>query len=271
VAERLHKAIEDNAWDGRWYRRAYFDDGSPLGSASCAECQIDSLAQTWAVISGRGNPQRAREAMSSVERLLVKNRDRLILLFTPPFDKGPQHPGYVRGYVPGIRENGGQYTHAATWVINATALLGDGTRAVELFDLLNPILHASSPADVQRYRVEPYVAAADVYGEPPHTGRGGWTWYTGTAGWLYRVMLEAVLGFQVEGTRLLLKPCVARTFSTYEIDYRHGKTLYHIRVDNPRGVERGVQRVELDGVSQENLEVGLVDDGARHEVRVVLG
>ena len=271
VADRLHKAIEEHAWDGHWYRRAYFDDGSPLGSASCAECQIDSLAQTWAVISGKGEPDRVREAMTAVEQMLVKEHERLILLFTPPFDKGPQHPGYVRGYVPGIRENGGQYTHAATWVVLATALLGNGKRAMELFDLLNPILHAATPADVQLYRVEPYVVAADVYGEPPHTGRGGWTWYTGTSGWLYRVALEAILGFHVEGNRLFLKPCVSPAFSVYEIDYRHGKTVYHIRVENPGGVEHGVQRLELDGVAQKNLEVVLVDDGVRHEVRVVLG
>ena len=271
VADRLHKAIEEHAWDGHWYRRAYFDDGSPLGSASCAECQIDSLAQTWAVISGKGDPERVREAMAAVEQMLVKERERLILLFTPPFDHGPQHPGYIRGYVPGIRENGGQYTHAATWVVLATALLENGTRAVELLDLLNPILHSATPADVQLYRVEPYVIAADVYGEPPHTGRGGWTWYTGTSGWLYRVVLEAILGFHIEGNRLFLKPCVSHTFSVYEIDYRHGKTVYHIRVENPHGVEHGVQQVELDGVAQENLEVVLVDEGGRHEVRVILG
>jgi cyclic beta-1,2-glucan synthetase len=270
-AERLHKAVEEHAWDGQWYRRAYFDDGSPLGSASCVECKIDSLAQTWAVISGKADEKRAREAMASVERLLIKDRERLILLFTPPFDKGPQHPGYIRGYVPGIRENGGQYTHGATWVVLATALLGEGTRAVQLFDLLNPILYATTPAEVQRYRVEPYVAVADVYSEPPHVGRGGWSWYTGTSGWLYRIGLETILGFQVEGKRLRLNPCVGRSFTSYEIDYRYGKTVYHIRVENPQGVERGVRRVELDGAAQEGGEIGLVDDGKRHEVRVVMG
>ncbi len=269
-ADRLHKAIEEQTWDGRWYRRAYFDDGTPLGSADSVECQIDSLTQSWAVLSGVGDPERAREAMSCVEEYLVKQRDRLILLFTPPFDKGPQQPGYVRGYVPGTRENGGQYTHAATWVVQATALLGSGTRALELFDLLNPILHASTPEEVQRYRVEPYVVAADVYSEP-HSGRGGWTWYTGAAGWLYRVALETILGFRVEGSRLLLNPCVSRDFRSYEIVYRHRTTSYQIRVENPDGVERGIRSLELDGVPQAGLEIGLVDDGQRHEVRVLMG
>jgi cellobiose phosphorylase len=270
-AERLRNNIEEHAWDGRWYRRAYFDDGTQLGSASNEECKIDSLAQTWAVISGKGDEHRAREAMSWVEHMLVKEHERLILLFTPPFDKGPQQPGYVRGYVPGIRENGGQYTHAATWVVQATALLGDGGRALALYDMLNPILHAATAAEVERYRVEPYVAVADVYGEPPHVGRGGWTWYTGTAGWLYRVALETMLGFRVEGNRLVLNPCVAPSFSTYEIVYRHRTTTYRIRVENPSGVQRGVKSVELDGKKQGANEIGLVDDGGRHEVRVVMG
>ena len=219
----------------------------------------------------RATGQRAEEAMSWVERQLVRERERLILLFTPPFDKGPQQPGYIRGYVPGIRENGGQYTHAATWVVMATALLGQGNRAMQLFDILNPILHGNTPDDVQRYRVEPYVAMADVYSQPPHVGRGGWTWYTGSSGWLYRVGLESILGFRVEGDRLLLNPCVPQQFAAYEIVYRHRTTVYHIHIENPHGVERGVYSVELDGVIQEQGTVTLVDDGGQHEVRVVLG
>ncbi len=270
-ADRLHHAIEEQAWDNCWYRRAYFDDGTPLGSASNAECQIDSIAQSWAVLSGRADVQRARKAMGEVEHLLVKEHDRLILLFTPPFDKGPQQPGYVRGYVPGIRENGGQYTHAATWVVQATALLGHGTRALELFDMLNPILHTATAEDAQRYRVEPYVAVADVYSEPPHTGRGGWTWYTGTAGWLYRVGLETMLGFQVEGDRLVLNPCISQHWRTYEIVYRYRTTVYSIRIENPDGVEQGIKHVELDGAGQESFEILLADDGRRHEVRLLMG
>jgi cyclic beta-1,2-glucan synthetase len=270
-AGRLHSATEENAWDGHWYRRAYFDDGTPLGSAQNDECQIDSLPQTWAVLSGRANLQRVREAMGWVERRLVKERERLILLFTPPFDKGALQPGYIRGYVPGIRENGGQYTHAATWVVWATALLGEGGRAVELFDLLNPIRHAESPEEVRLYRVEPYVVAADVYGEPPHVGRGGWTWYTGSSSWLYRVGLEALLGFRVEGDRLVLTPCVAPQWRNYEITYRHRTATYHLCFENPAGAQRGVRRLEVDGVAQDGAAVHLIDDGKLHEVHVVLG
>ncbi len=253
-AERLRKAIEEHAWDGRWYTRAWFDDGSPLGSGSNAECQIDSIAQTWAVLSGRGDRARAEEAMSWVERQLVRERERLILLFTPPFDKGPQQPGYIRGYVPGIRENGGQYTHAATWVVMATALLGQGNRAMQLFDILNPILHSGTPDDVQRYRVEPYVAMADVYSQPPHVGRGGWTWYTGSSGWLYRVGLESILGFRVEGDRLLLNPCVPQQFTAL----RNHLPPSHHRLSHPlREPARGRARRVLGGTGWSN-------PGARH-------
>ncbi|MCS6852425.1 MAG: glycosyl transferase family 36 [Gemmataceae bacterium] len=270
-ADALRQAIETHAWDGGWYRRAYFDDGTPLGSADNDECQIDSLPQTWAVISRVANPERAQQAMAAVEQRLVRSADRLILLFTPPFDRGTLQPGYVKGYVPGIRENGGQYTHAAAWVVWATALLGRGSRAVELFGLLNPIRHAQTPADVNRYRVEPYVVAADVYSQPPHTGRGGWTWYTGSAGWLYRVALESILGFQRRGTTLRLDPCIASHWGGFEITYRHHSASYRIRVENPHGVERGVQSMTLDGQPADPAGMPLADDGRLHEVRVVLG
>jgi cyclic beta-1,2-glucan synthetase len=270
-AERLRKAVEEQAWDGEWYRRAYFDDGTPLGSATNDECQIDSLPQTWAVMSGAGDPGRARQAMDQVERRLVRSEDGLILLFTPPFDQGPLQPGYIKGYVPGIRENGGQYTHASTWVVQATALLGQGGRAVELFDLLNPLSHSSTPEAVKRYKVEPYVVAADVYGVPPHTGRGGWTWYTGSASWLYRVGLESILGFRRQGNRLRLDPCIPAAWPGYEITYRYRSTTYHIVVENPLGVERGVGHVEIDGVEVQEGTVVLADDGQDHQVRVRLG
>jgi cyclic beta-1,2-glucan synthetase len=270
-ADRLSAAIEEHAWDGQWYRRAYFDDGTPLGSAQNDECRIDSLAQTWAVISGRADPARAREAMASVERMLVKQAEKMILLFTPPFDKGRLDPGYVKGYVPGIRENGGQYTHAATWVVQATALLGRGGRALELFDLLNPLAHAATPEDVARYRVEPYVVVADIYSEPPHVGRGGWTWYTGSAGWLYRVGLETLLGFQLRGNRLLIDPCIDRDWREFEITHHHRSATYHIVVKNPDGVEKGVRSVTVDGNPQGADGIELLDDGRRHEVVVALG
>jgi len=270
-AERLRTAVEEQAWDGRWYRRAYFDDGTPLGSAENDECRIDSLAQTWAVLSGAGDPERTRQAMAAVDALLVRPDERLILLFTPPFDRGPLQPGYIKGYVPGIRENGGQYTHAAAWVVQATALLGWGSRAVALFDLLNPINHSATPEAVAKYKVEPYVVAADVYGVPPHVGRGGWTWYTGSAGWLYRAGLESILGFRLEGDRLRLEPCIPALWPGYEITYRRGSTTYHIKVENPRGVERGVAGVTLDGEPCPEGSVHLADDGRTHEVVVGMG
>ena len=248
-AEALRVALEEHAWDGQWYRRAYFDDGTPLGSATNDECRIDSIAQSWAVISGAADPARARQAMAAVRQRLVRADDRLILLFDPPFDKGALEPGYIKGYVPGIRENGGQYTHAATWVVLATALLGQGERAMELFGLLNPIHHADSPDKVARYKVEPYVVAADVYGAPPHTGRGGWTWYTGSAAWLYRIGLEAILGFQLRGGRLQIEPCIPPGWPGYEITYRNGSTTYHVAVENSGGTGRGVRGVTLDGQS----------------------
>jgi cellobiose phosphorylase len=205
--------------------------------------------------------------MTAVQQRLVRESDQLILLFDPPFDKGTLEPGYIKGYVPGIRENGGQYTHAATWVVLATALLGQGARAVELFGLLNPILHSDSPEKVARYKVEPYVVAADVYGAPPHTGRGGWTWYTGSAGWLYRVGLEAILGFRLRGNRLHIKPCIPPTWQGYEITYRYGSATYHVSVEN-RG--RDVQELSIDGKPIFNNAIDLVDDGRLHEVLLIL-
>jgi cyclic beta-1,2-glucan synthetase len=270
AAGALKKAVEE-AWDGGWYRRAYFDDGTPLGSAGNDECQIDSLPQSWAVTSGAGDPARARDAMAAVEQRLVRADDGLILLFMPPFDQGKLHPGYIKGYVPGIRENGGQYTHAATWVVQATALLGNGTRAVQLFDLLSPVSHTATPEAVARYKVEPYVVVADVYGVAPHVGRGGWTWYTGSAAWLYRVGLESILGFRLEGDRLHLDPCIPADWPGFEITYRHRSATYHIIIENPEKVERGVRSVMVDDAGQSDGVVPLADDGRTHEVRVTLG
>ena len=270
-AEALRSAVEEHAWDGDWYRRAYFDDGTPLGSAQNDECRIDSIAQTWAVISGGGDPERARRAMAAVQDHLVRDADQMILLFAPPFDRSALEPGYIKGYVPGIRENGGQYTHAAAWVVLATALLGQGERALELFALLNPVRHADTPEGVARYMVEPYVVAADVYGAPPHTGRGGWTWYTGSASWLYRVGLEAILGFRRRGDRLTIDPCVAPKWPRYEITYRHRSATYNIVVENPAGTGRGVRSVHVDAQAVPDGEILLADDGKVHAVRVELG
>ncbi len=237
-ADRLATALEEHAWDGRWYRRAYFDDGTPLGSAENDECRIDGIAQSWAVISGGAGPERARQAFAAADEMLVREADRLILLFTPPFDKGHLQPGYIKGYLPGIRENGGQYTHGAAWLVQAAALLGRGERAVALFDLLNPIHHADSREKTGRYKTEPYAVAGDVYSEPPHTGRGGWSWYTGSASWLYRAALENILGFRLRGNRLTLAPCVPADWEGYEITLRHGSTTYAIRAVR-RGAGRG--------------------------------
>ncbi|HKB02708.1 MAG TPA: glucoamylase family protein [Gemmataceae bacterium] len=270
-ADQLHKAIEEHAWDGDWYLRAWFDDGTPLGSKQSDECQIDSLPQSWAVLSGVGELGRTKKAVDAAMNLLVNRGSGLIKLFTPPFDRGSLQPGYIKGYVPGIRENGGQYTHAAVWLVQALAGLGKGGDAHTLWRLLNPLAHAATPDDVRRYRVEPYVVAADVYGVEPHVGRGGWTWYTGSASWLYRAALETLLGFDKRGGLLQFDPRIPAAWPGFEVDYRHGRTLYRCRVENPSGVERGVKEVWLDGRRSPDRTIRLADDGRDHEVRVVLG
>jgi cyclic beta-1,2-glucan synthetase len=269
----LGEALERHGWDGDWYRRAFFDDGTPLGSSVNTECRIDSIAQSWSVLSGAADPDRAQRAMDAVEEYLVRRGDGLVLLFTPPFDHSDVDPGYVKGYLPGVRENGGQYTHGAIWSVLAFAALGDGDNAGELFSILNPINHASTRAGVHRYKVEPYVMAADVYAEPPHVGRGGWTWYTGSAGWMYQAGVEWILGFRLRGTHLLLDPCIPRAWPRYEIDFRYHSATYHVAVENPNGVSRGVTAMELDGtaLAGSNAGVPLVDDGSTHRVRVILG
>ncbi|HXV72359.1 MAG TPA: glucoamylase family protein, partial [Acidimicrobiia bacterium] len=271
-AQRLRSRIEAEAWDGDWYRRAYFDDGTPIGSSLSPECRIDSIAQSWSVIHGGATNGRARRAMESVEEYLVHRGDGLVLLFDPPFDEWEVDPGYIKGYLPGVRENGGQYTHAAVWCAIAFATLGDGDRAGELFSLLNPINHASTRAGIHRYRVEPYVAAADVYSKAPHVGRGGWTWYTGSAGWMYRAGVEWILGFRLRGSRLVIDPCIPRAWGEFEIAFRYHSSRYEIRVSNPNAVSRGVVSLEMDGAMLPYGDgLDLVDDGSTHQVRVTLG
>ncbi len=272
TAASIATSMDAEAWDGEWYKRAFFDDGTPLGSAQNDECQIDSIPQSWAVISGAGDEKRARQAMKSVEERLVRRDHRLMPLFSPPFDRTPLDPGYIKGYVPGIRENGGQYTHAAVWSVVAFAMLGEGDKAVEFFDLLSPIQHTSRRADLHRYKGEPYAVAADVYSQPPHVGRAGWTWYTGAAGWLYRTGLEWILGFRKRGSALCIDPCIPREWKRFEITYRNGGTLYRIAVENPEGVCRGVSQVSLDGAAlSAGALVPLCDDGSEHRVQVLLG
>ncbi|CAN5718202.1 glucoamylase family protein [soil metagenome] len=269
-ADQLNAAIED-AWDGEWYRRAYFDDGTPLGSKDNPECRIDAIAQSWSVISGAGEPARAKRAMAAVDQHLVRRDDGVVLLLTPPFDTMEPSPGYIRGYLPGVRENGGQYTHAALWNVMACAQLGDGDRASELFALLNPVNHGRTPEDVARYRAEPYVVAADVYSVPPHTGRGGWTWYTGSAGWMYRVGIESILGITLRYDALRIDPCIPQTWDGFEAVYKRGSTQYRIVVTNPRRVNRGVTRLTVDGNDITGRDIAIIDDGAAHAVAVVLG
>jgi cyclic beta-1,2-glucan synthetase len=265
IADEYVQAVERSAWDGDWYRRAYFDDGSPLGSRTSDECKIDSIAQSWSVISGAADPERASLAMMSLNKYLINDDERILLLLTPPFDKTTHDPGYIQGYLPGVRENGAQYTHAALWAVLATALQGNGDRAFELFQMINPITHSDSREAVDIYKVEPYVVAADVYTAKGHLGRGGWTWYTGSASWMYRVGLESILGFQLRGSTLFVEPCIPASWTEFTIEYRYGSATYVITVKNPDGVERGVVELTLNG---RELDTGipLRDDGQRHEV-----
>lgn len=276
-AETLRSNIEAHAWDGEWYRRAYFDNGTPLGSSVNEECKIDSISQSWAVISKGGDLIRARQAMAAVDKHLVRRDAQLIQLLAPPFDKSDLEPGYIKGYVPGVRENGGQYTHAAIWAAMAYAMMGDKEHAWELFAMLNPVNHASTPGDMEHYKVEPYVMCADIYGAVPHTGRGGWTWYTGAAGWMYRLTVETLLGLQLEVDHLRIKPCVPAHWDSYKIRYRYRNTCYHItilRVGDP-----SEQRVTLDGVvingathidqiARSPSLIPLIDDRQEHQVEV---
>jgi cyclic beta-1,2-glucan synthetase len=268
---QLKAAVEAEGWDGAWYRRAYFDDGTPLGSAANVECRIDSIAQSWGVISRAAGAERAQRAMNSVQEFLVRYGD-LVLLFTPPFDKTEQDPGYIKSYPPGVRENGGQYTHAAIWSVIAFAMLGEGDEAAELLRILNPINRTATRTGVYAYKVEPYVLAADIYAEPPHVRRGGWTWYTGAAGWFYRAGMEWILGLHIRADKLVFDPCIPKDWGSYSIFYQHKNSRYEITVENPNGVERGIVRIELDGEDQSNgNSITLQDDGQLHQVRVVLG
>ncbi len=270
AATQLHANIEAHGWDGEWYRRAYFDSGEPLGSATSPECQIDSLPQSWAVLSRAGDPARARQGLEAVDRRLVRRDLGLVQLFDPPFDQSAMDPGYVKGYVPGVRENGGQYTHAAIWVAMAFAAVGDVERAWQLFKMLDPIRHGDSAAAIATYKVEPYVIAADIYTNPQHAGRGGWTWYTGSAGWMYRFIVESLLGLRLAVDRLHIAPLVPPDWGEFDIHYRHRRTLYNIHVHNLGG-GLAVSRITCDGVDQPDKTIPLHDDGGEHHAVVELG
>jgi cellobiose phosphorylase len=262
----LQANIEQHAWDGNWYRRAYFDDGTPLGSTTNQECRIDSVSQSWSVLSGAAPKERQRQAMEAVNQHLVRRDAKLIQLLDPPFDQSPLNPGYIKGYVPGVRENGGQYTHAAVWTTMAFAMLGDQERAWKLLAMINPVNHTRTEEMVAVYKVEPYVVAADVYAVLPHVGRGGWSWYTGSAGWLYRLMLETLLGVTLKGGKLHLKPCLPSEWDRFTLDYRYKETTYHITVLRAGGMSKA--GIAIDGVDQANNFVALVDDRFSHAVEV---
>ncbi len=269
-AVELRARIGD-AWDGAWYRRAYFDDGGPLGSTINAECQIDSLPQSWAMLTGAGDPERARQALAALDTRLVDPELRVIKLFDPPFDHSALEPGYVKGYVPGVRENGGQYTHAAVWAVMAFAAAGETARAWQLFDMINPVAHGSDTAAIARYMVEPYVVAADVYTNPQHAGRGGWTWYTGSAGWMYRLIVESLLGIRLEIDRLHVEPLMPAAWNGFDVHYRYRETLHHIHVKNLGGGGRNVVRVVCDGVERPDKTIPLHDDRREHSSIVEVG
>ncbi len=268
-AAQLRQNIERHGWDGEWYRRAYFDDGTPLGSAANAECQIDSIAQSWAVLSGAGDPGRSQAAMAQLDQRLVRRDAGLVQLLDPPFDRSAVDPGYIKGYVPGVRENGGQYTHAAIWAAMAFAAMGDSERAWEVFGIINPLNHAKSAAGVATYKVEPYVVAADVYAVAPHTGRGGWTWYTGSAGWMYRLILESLLGLRLDADKLRFSPCLPAGWESFKLHYRFRETTYHITVVQARadGEKPGVT---IDGIAQPDEAIRMVDDRVEHNAEVTL-
>ncbi|HWQ84047.1 MAG TPA: protein ndvB, partial [Anaerolineales bacterium] len=270
-ASDLAEAIERNGWDGNWYLRAFYDDGSPLGSSENQECQIDSVAQSWSVLSGAGDPQRATQAMQSVSERLVRRKQQMILLLAPPFNKTKRDPGYIKGYPPGVRENGGQYTHAALW--SAWAFLGIGhiEEGFELFQQINPILHADSIEKANHYRVEPYVVAADIYSAAPFTGQGGWTWYTGSSSWMYRLGLEGLLGLKKKGDQIEVDPHIPSNWTGYRISYRFGPGIYEFIIENPAAVNRGVQQVFLNGETLPDKLIPLSQEGGNHTVRVVMG
>jgi cyclic beta-1,2-glucan synthetase len=269
-AAQLASTMEQVGWDGEWYLRGFFDDGSPLGSHANTEARIDSLPQSWAAISGAGDPARTRRALESADRNLVRETEKLVLLFTPPFDHSQPHPGYIMGYPPGIRENGGQYTHGSAWLAMAWARLGEGSHAVRLLNMMNSVEHCRNREAVELYRGEPYVAAADVYSAPGRQGQCGWTWYTGSAGWLYRIWIEEVLGFQLRGTRLFLRPVLPAEWPGYEITYSYRSAIYRIRVCQE---PTGHHTMELDGAPVLAGFIELADDGRTHDlvVRIVPG
>jgi cellobiose phosphorylase len=268
-AAQLRRNIEQHGWDGEWYRRAYFDNGTPLGSASNPECRIDSIAQSWSVLSGAADAERSRMAMDALDKHLVHRDDAVIQLLMPPFDKSTPDPGYIKAYVPGVRENGAQYTHAAVWAAMAFAAMGDNCRAWELLSIINPVNHAWSAESIAIYKIEPYVVASDVYALSPHTGRGGWTWYSGSAGWMYRLIVESILGLRLEADKLYIEPCIPEHWVSFKMNYRYRETIYHITVNQTQAAD-GMTLLTVDNIERQDLAIPLVDDRQKHKVDLLI-
>lgn len=267
-ADLLKKNVDLHAWDGNWYKRAWFDDGTPLGSSVNDECMIDSISQSWSVLSQAGETKRANTAMESAYQHLVQKDFGIIKLLEPPFDKSEMNPGYIKGYVPGVRENGGQYSHAAVWMIMAFAKLGDKKRVWELLTMINPINHGKSPETISMYKVEPYVLAADIYACPPHEGRGGWTWYTGSASWMYRLIIESFLGMHRAADKLSFAPCIPVDWDSFKLEYRFNESVYHILVKQESNINE--LSITIDGVPQAEKELTLSDAKPAYHVEITI-
>ena len=264
----MAEVIDESAWDGAWYRRAYFDDGTPLGSKENSEGTIDSISQSWSVISGAGNEEKIQASLKSLEKHIIKTKEKMVLLLTPPFDKAPLDPGYIKGYPPGVRENGGQYTHGSLWVPLAFAMKGEGDKAMDLIKMMHPIAHTSTKEEMLHFKVEPYVLAADIYSLPGQVGRGGWTWYTGSSGWMYSILLEEIFGFKLRGDKLLIQPVLPKQWDRISLHYQYHSARYDLIVENDPKLQKGNISIELDGNIQASEEIQLYDDGKVHQVLV---
>ena len=270
VKENIKKALNTNGWDGHWYKRAFMDDGQILGSMENEECKIDSISQSWSVISEAGDNDKKYICMESLDNHLVDRENGIIKLLDPPFEKSLLEPGYIKSYMPGVRENGGQYTHGAIWAIIANCKLGFGGKAVEYFRIINPIEHARTKDEANKYKVEPYVVAADIYGADNLAGRGGWTWYTGSSSWLYLSGIEYILGLKIRYGCLSMEPCISNEWKEYEIKYKYGTTVYNINVKNPNHKESGVEIFKVNGEIIDEKQILLKDDGRIYEIEVIM-
>ena len=270
IKQSLKKSLNNNAWDGRWFKRAYMDNGEPIGSMQNEECRMDSISQSWGVISGAADNDKKYISMESLENQLIDKENGLIKLLDPPFEKSKLEPGYIKAYLPGVRENGGQYTHAAMWAISAFTKLGFGDKAVEYFTMVNPIEHSKTKDLAKKYKVEPYVIPADIYEAKGLEGRGGWTWYTGSSSWFCKVGLEDILGLNIENSILKIKPCIPKDWKEYSIRYRFGNSIYNIKVKNPNEKNIGVEKFIVNGEEIENKEIRLIDNGSVNDVEVIM-